>query len=231
MEYETPGKTLTVSGRTVTLFGTPDVPCPVVWLNTYDNEGGAVREALLSLHAPAHVLAAVQIADWSGEMSPWAARGLVRREPDFPGHADRYLEELTGVLLPAVTRQLPVQPLYHAIAGYSMAGLFAVYALYRTDVFRRAASASGSLWYPGFPEFAASHEMQRIPDAVCLSLGDREARTRDPVMASVLDNTRAFYAHLQAQGIAADFVTNPGNHFQEPAQRMARDICRMLCVP
>ena len=48
---------------------------------------------------------------------------------------------------------------YHAIAGDSMAGLFAVYALYRTQVFSRVASASGSLWYPGLLEYALMYEL------------------------------------------------------------------------
>ena len=66
---------------------------------------------------------------------------------------------------------MPGAPRWRGIAGYSLAGLFAVYALYRTDVFARAASVSGSLWFPGFREYVFSHTPLCRPDCVYFSLG------------------------------------------------------------
>lgn len=216
------------SGRTITLFGDSTTPRPLVWLHTFGDEGGAVWDACRSLHTPDFTLAAICIDDWNDALSPWAAPGLRRTDPDFAGNADACLQVLTDGILPEITAALPAPPLYHAIAGYSMAGLFAVYALYRTDRFRRAACASGSLWYPGFLEFACTHEMPGRPEAVYFSLGDRESHTRHPVMRTVQECTQALYAHFQLIGIPATFVQNPGNHFQEPALRTARGIDWML---
>ena len=110
------------------------------------------------------------------------------------------------------------------IAGYSLAGLFAVYALYRTDVFSGAVSASGSLWFPGFLDYVTSHAMPRTPGRVYLSLGDREKNTKSPVMCRVEENTAALHERFCAEGIACIFELNPGNHFQNVEQRIAKGI-------
>ena len=117
-----------------------------------------------------------------------------------------------------------------ALAGYSLAGLFAVYALYRTDLFRRAASASGSFWYPSFADYAETHDFAAKPDAVSLSLGDREADARQPVLATVAQQTERIAALFRARGVPVQFVWNAGNHFQEPARRLASCICGMLTL-
>jgi hypothetical protein len=58
--------------------------------------------------------------------------------------------------------------------------------------------------------------------AVYLSLGDREERTRNPVMARVGDAIREAYAHLQETGVDCVLEWNKGNHFKEPDLRTAR---------
>ena len=39
------------------------------------------------------------------------------------------------------------------IGGYSLAGLFSLWAAYQTDVFSGFAAASPSVWFPGFIEY------------------------------------------------------------------------------
>ncbi len=56
-----------------------------------------------------------------------------------------------------------------------MAGLFAVYSLYRTDLFCAAVSASGSMWFPDFMEFIDNNNFIKIPEKVYFSLGDKKA--------------------------------------------------------
>ena len=95
--------------------------------------------------------------DWNQNLSPWPAPAAWKGTPDFSGGANAFLDELTGEVLPEVRVELGYDPAWYGIAGYSLAGLFAVYSLYRTDVFRRAASASGSMWFDDFREYAVSH--------------------------------------------------------------------------
>ena len=216
-----------INSRVVSLFPA-NTKAPCVWLNTFAQKAEAVWSACQELKSPPFTLAAIQIDDWNAALSPWPAKTVFKGEQDFAGQADAYLQELTGSIIPEITELLPEKPQYHAIAGYSMAGLFAVYALYRTQVFSRAASASGSLWYPGFLEYAQTHELAVKPEAVYLSLGDRECRTRNPIMATVQERTESLYRLFSDQQISATFVLNPRNHFQDHALRMAKGIQWML---
>jgi hypothetical protein len=97
-----------------------------------------------------------------------------------------------------------------------------------TDVFSRAASASGSFWFPGFIDFSASHEFVKKPEKLYLSLGEQEARTRNPVMATVQENTEKLAELYRGRGIDTTFELNPGNHFKDPALRMAKGIRSIL---
>ena len=115
--------------------------------------------------------------------------------------------------MPEAEKELPGPPAWRGIAGYSLAGLFALYAIYRTDVFSRAGCMSGSLWFPGFKEYIFSREPKRRPDRIYFSLGDREAKTRNPILKTVQENTEAIHALFQGQGIDTVFQLNPGNHF------------------
>ncbi len=114
------------------------------------------------------------------------------------------------------------------LAGYSLAGLCALYALYRTALFSGAISASGSLWFPGFLDYAVSRSFPRLPERVYLSLGDRESRSRNLLMRRVEENSRAFCALLEKQGVDCRFERNPGNHFQDPEERLAKGIAWIL---
>lgn len=73
-------------------------------------------------------------------------------------------------------------PLWRGIIGYSLAGLFALYAIYQTDTFSRVGSMFGSLWFPGMKEYILIHEPKCWPDCMYFSLGDKERKTHKPVL-------------------------------------------------
>ena len=85
---------------------------------------------------------------------------------------------LTGQIVPSVEARLGFSPVSRAIAGYSLAGLFALWAVFQTDVFDRAASVSGSLWYDGFTDYINSSVSPSGLRQIYLSLGDREKNAR-----------------------------------------------------
>ncbi len=202
-------------------------PAPAVYLNLHDGDGSDVLARCVELGVGAFSLIAVGGLDWNAELTPWPASALIPGE-DFAGRADGYLAELTEEILPAAERLLPAPPTFRALAGYSLAGLFALYALYRTDRFSRAASVSGSLWYPGFEAFARERSTAGLPERVYLSLGGRESRSSDPRLASNLERTAALRAHFAAQGIRTLFEENPGGHFRDPDLRTAKAIRWLL---
>ena len=214
--------------KQVTLYRASVPGCPLVVLNTYTGDGSSVADALTRLNAPEHDLLVVGGLDWNHDMCPWKCPALSKSDTPCTGGADEYLSLLLNEILPEAKQMLSGEPAFTAITGYSLAGLFAIYALYQTDVFGRAASMSGSLWFPDFTDYVFKHEMQRKPDKLYLSLGDKESRTRHPLLKTVQHNTEAIAEHCRSQGIDVLFEMHEGNHFKEPALRSAKGMIAIL---
>ena len=97
---------------------------------------------------------------------------------------------------------------------------------HQTDVFQGVAAASPSVWFPGFSEYMKENRIQA--NSVYLSLGDREEKTRNPVMAAVGDRIREAYELLQGQGINTILEWNQGNHFRDADKRTAKAFAWLL---
>ena len=108
------------------------------------------------------------------------------------------------------------------LGGYSLAGLFALWAACQTDRFGAVVAGSPSLWAGDWPGYAAGHAMRAR--LVYLSLGDREERSRNQIFARVGDRIREEHRRLQQQlgEENTTLVWEEGGHFADPAARMAR---------
>lgn len=199
----------------------------LVVLNTIGDEGKEVYGELRRITDASFTLAAIGVPDWNRDLSPWESPAVFGDKP-FGGGADGYLRTLTDVCIPQAVSAMGKEPDRMVIAGYSLAGLFAIYSLYRTDVFDAAVSASGSTWFPGFTDFVARERMMSSPDRVYLSLGDRESLTKNPVMSTVGECTRSIQERLSAEGMECILELNPGNHFRDAALRTAKGIAWVL---
>ena len=215
---------LEIEGKKISLFGTEKTSSPLVILNTYGNEGEEVWNECHKLNCPPFCLAAISNLDWNNELSPWESPALYKNDDGFSGGADSYLSLLTDKIIPSVCDSMGSKPSYLALAGYSLAGLFAIYAAYKTDIFSRIVSASGSLWFPGFEEYVRSHEFLKKPDCIYLSLGDTEAKAKNKVLATVQDKTESLFELYKSLEIPVIFELNKGNHFTEAALRTAKGI-------
>jgi predicted alpha/beta superfamily hydrolase len=195
-----------------------------VFLLLGEEKADRVLDCLRELTDAPFSLAACPVEDWDRELSPWPAKAVFKGGEDFGGGGDAFLERAEQAILPAVREGLgaPAAPVY--LAGYSLAGLLAAYALFRLPWLTGAVCCSGSLWFPGFIEYAEAHPLAGKPERVYLSLGDKEKKSRNPVLSRVEDCTTAFRDLLLSRGINSTFVSNPGNHFQEPDRRMALGI-------
>lgn len=213
-----------VQGKKINIYGKEQTDAPVIYLNTVDGEGSAVWEQCRHTDCPAFTLVAVSEIRWYHDMSPWQAPPAAKGGETCTGGAAAYLSLLTGEILPAVEEALGGRPKCNVLAGYSLAGLFAVYAAYHTDMFARIVSASGSFWFPDFVDYAKEHEMRRVPEKMYFSLGDRESHTKNPYLSSVEERTKMLCEYYSNQGILTTFILNPGNHFKEPERRMADGI-------
>ena len=175
-------------------------------------------EALGDVSQP-FALAAFQVSDWNRDLSPWEAPPVFGKIP-FGGKAEATLAFLTDRLLPQLRERLAfAENVSLCLGGYSLAGFFALWAATKTDLFSAVAAASPSVWFPGWIEDVKAHPIQA--PVVYLSLGDREERTKNPLMATVGDRIRALYALLQRDH-RVTLEWNEGNHFQDPDLRTAR---------
>ena len=216
-----------ISGRTVEIFLSAEGIAPLVILNTIQGEGAKIFEKCLELGCINFTLAAISGLNWNRDLSPWETPEIRNNRYSFGG-ADKYISQLTTQIMPEILLKLPRTPEFTAIAGYSLAGLFALYAAYRTDIFSRVASVSGSLWFPGFTEFAQSHDFAKKPDCIYLSLGDAEAKTRDKNLSPVQKNTELLANLYKSRGIRTIFELNCGNHFTDTIGRTAKGIKKII---
>ena len=162
-------------------------------------------------------LVAVRIDDWNNDLSPWEAPAVFGKE-GFGSGAPKTLGEMLKLC--------DDRNKTYYIGGYSLAGLFALWAAYQTDVFKGAAAASPSMWFPGFAEYMKKNEIKT--DTVYLSLGDREEKARSPVMATVGDRMREAYVLLKDRGLNCILEWNEGNHFKDPDLRTAKAFAWVL---
>ena len=162
-------------------------------------------------------LLAFEVSDWNRELSPWEASAVFGKN-GFAGEAAKTLDEILGYCTD------PSRSYY--IGGYSLAGLFALWASYQSDVFTGVAAASPSVWFPGFEEYMKASQI-KCPK-VYLSLGDKEERTRNPVMSSVGNRIRSAEQLLKSQNVCCTLEWNPGNHFRDSDLRTAKAFAWLL---
>lgn len=229
MEVQNNRSVYQLSGKRVTVYPSAAPAGPAVYLNSSEEEEEQICQALEESGCPDITLVTVSGLDWNRDMAPWDMPSAFKGAPPCTGGADGYLRLLTREIVPTVENALPEAPVWRGLAGYSLAGLFALYALYRTSVFSRAASISGSLWFADFREYVLTHEMTVRPECLYLSLGDRECRTRNPYLKTVQERTEEIAAHYAAQGIDTRFQLNPGNHFKNAVRRTAAGISWIVC--
>ena len=214
----------TAAGKNVSVFSTTFPGAPVIYLNTYSDEGQQLFEATQTAGYPPFTLVAISDLDWNHDMAPWDSPAAFKNGEPFTGGADGYLRLLVEEIIPRAEKELAGPPAWRGIVGYSLAGLFALYTIYQTDVFSRVGCMSGSLWFPGFKEYVLSHEPKRWPDCIYFSLGDREAKTRNPILKTVQENTEEIQTFYQNKGIDTVFQLNPGNHFVQGEERTTAGI-------
>ena len=170
-------------------------------------------------------LLAFPAEDWDRELTPWPAPGLGKGRETFGGEGEVFLEKLLAAVEEAKAA-LPAPPPAVGLLGYSLAGLFALWAGTRTEEFSLLASVSGSLWYDGWCEYLEAHPCRA--GRVYLSLGDKEPKARNPRMGRVGACAERTEELLKAAGIETRFEWNPGGHFNDPEGRTEKAIRWLL---
>ena len=166
------------------------------------------------------LFAAIPVESWNDELSPWEAPAVWGKQ-GFGGKAGDTLRFLTEQVIPTLKQQFHLpENVKIILGGYSLAGLFALWASTQTDLFYGVAAASPSVWFPDWMEFEQQRPIQT--QHIYLSLGDKEEHTKNAVMAAVGDNIRALHRELAGRGKDCTLEWNSGGHFKDADLRTAR---------
>ena len=182
---------------------------------------------------------------WEENFSPWCAPRVFAKGPNFGNGAQKTLETFINQVIPWAESELREPPAYRALVGYSLAGLFSLWAGVSPQLsagtapqlsaaaapqpattFQRIGAVSGSFWFPGLLDYVD----QQLSGGVVglthayLSLGDREARTPNPQIMHVRENAELLASKLESVGITSTFELNRGNHFQNVEGRMQKAL-------
>lgn len=217
----------TIDNKQICIYKCGAENAPTVYANMYMEVGNAILDKCEKLGCAPFDLVSISGLRWDEELSPWPHGPVVSKDDHFTGEAGEYAKRLTELIIPRVEEMFG-KPSRRVIAGYSMGGLFALYAPYVTDAFSAAVSASGSLWYPGFAEFAKTRDFAKKPDAIYLSLGDTESRTKNKYLSQTECHTEELCSFYKQNGIKTIFELNPGNHYQNADLRLAKGLAWIL---
>ena len=184
-------------------------------LQSMESEVTAIAQS-----APHFLFAAIPVESWNDELSPWEAPAVWGKQ-GFGGKAADTLSFLTEQVIPTLKQRFHLpENVKIILGGYSLAGLFALWASTQTDLFYGVAAASPSVWFPGWMEFEQQRPIQT--QRVYLSLGDKEENTKNTVMAAVGDNIRTLHSRLAERSTDCTLEWNSGGHFKDADLRTAK---------
>ena len=190
---------------------------------------------------------------WEENFSPWCAPRVFAKGPNFGDGAQKTLDTLINHVIPWAESELIDPPAYRVLVGYSLAGLFSLWAgvsqqvacgcqpgtattsqpgpssqtyAIPTPTFQRIGAVSGSFWFPGLLDYVDQQLRRGVVGLThaYLSLGDREARTPNPQIMHVRENAELLASKLESAGITSMFELNRGNHFQNVEGRMQKAL-------
>ena len=179
-----------------------------------DHDLDAIEDEITVIHenyAEEFQLIAFKVNAWHKDLSPWKAPAVFGKEAFGDGAADT---------LHSILKFCEDRTKKYYIGGYSLAGLFALWTAYQVESFRGVAAASPSIWFPDFFDYMKDNKLKSRN--IYLSLGDKEEKARNPIMATVGETIRAAYAMLKDQNVNCTLEWNEGNHFKDAGLRTAK---------
>lgn len=109
------------------------------------------------------------------------------------------------------------------IGGYSLGGLFALFAACEKELFDGVMSVSGSLWYPGALKYFSEKSIGKRIGKIYMSLGDKESLTKNAEREKVGINTEKL-AEVFGETKEVFFEYNRGGHFTDINGRIIKSI-------
>ncbi|MGN0908402.1 MAG: alpha/beta hydrolase-fold protein [Succinivibrio sp.] len=214
----------TEGGRTATIFKGEGRDLPTVYVLLYEDDQLPLFKEIAKIPCHAHNLVCISGLDWFSDMTPWGAALTLRTAKLFKPGAEDFLRLLEGGIVPKAESMLGAASGRRVLCGYSMAGLFTLWASTRTGIFTRLGSVSGSLWYPGFAEYFKQSGFKGEVERVYVSVGDREKLAPDKQVARTEEAARECAEAASGFGAGVRFELNSGDHGVQEIWRTARAV-------
>ena len=214
-------QTIEISGRTChIIINGADLPT-ICW-GEMKNSSETIEKVLTLCEDVMCNYIVYEVEDWNADFSPWEF--TLNKKMSFSGGGHKMLNWLLNECVHYCEKEYGLSG-ERILCGYSLAGLFSLWAFYESQAFSGVISCSGSLWFGDWISYAESHTAPQN-SSVYLSLGDREEKSRDRVMATVGDCTRRQFELVGSDKNVSRHILelNDGGHFNEPEKRIAKGI-------
>lgn len=114
MEKELCGKCLmNIAGKQIAVYPGATPNTPVVYLNTFAEEGDQVYQAMHDINCPDFTLVAISGLAWDHDMAPWDISPISKNDTPCTGGADAYLKLLTDEIVPKAEEQISGRALWN----------------------------------------------------------------------------------------------------------------------
>ena len=156
----------TISGLSVHTQMSSVAGAPIVYLlgDVADNSPIQVPEGVCLVN--------VGVDLWEENFSPWCAPRVFAKGPNFGDGAQKTLDTLINQVIPWAESELTEPPAYRALVGYSLAGLFSLWAGMSPQVAHgvspqvahgcQPGAATGSTGAPAAPQLSAPAAPQQV---------------------------------------------------------------------
>ena len=214
-------ETININGRTCRII-INGADLPTIYWGEMKNSSETIEKVLALCEDVKCNYVIYEVEDWNADFSPWEF--TLNKKMSFAGGGRSTLDWLVNECVPYCETEYGLTG-KRILCGSALAGLFSLWAFYESQAFGGVISCSGSLWFVDWISYAESHTAPQN-SFVYLSLGDREEKARDRIMATVGDCTRRQYELVCGDKNVFRHVLewNDGGHFNEPEKRIAKGI-------
>ena len=179
-------------------------------------------------HKPALNFVLIDSKNRVDDYTPWPLSASKAMPKDFGGKTEEHLAFITTKVIPFCESEygFASNTKKRAIGGYSLGGLFSLYAGVNSDLFGTVLSCSSSLWYPKFVAYLKEHPFRVPHPKLYMSVGDEEGLTASNLTKDQIPNTMALkdWYELQFQTSNFKFTLEIGNHGDNIPDRVRHAI-------
>ena len=179
-------------------------------------------------HKPALNFVLLNANNRTDDYTPWPLQASESMPMDFGGKAAEHLSFFATHVIPFCESKYAFASSEEkrVIGGYSLGGLFSLYAAVNTNLFGTALSCSSSLWFPDFLDYLKEHPFKAAHPKLYMSVGDQEGTTATNLTADQTLNTLALKNWVETKFQAGDFqfTLEVGNHGNDIPGRAWRAI-------